>query len=149
MDTSTALIVGLWVAGLTWFARQLKGYFKEKSQPAAKKKRVEAAKTPLTLPDADSTDPEADDRAAMAAENRGTPGQAKPILRRQTARASQRSCTNGRHCRTANQTSGELARTTTQEGTGQQNKKTKTMKRLIECVPNFSEAAMPQGGRDC
>src|SRR6267143_6469438 len=45
MDTSTALIVGLWVAGLTWFARQLKGYFKEKSQPAAKKKRVEAAKT--------------------------------------------------------------------------------------------------------
>jgi len=45
MDTSTSLIVGLWVAGLTWFARQLKGYFKEKSEPAAKKKRVEAAKT--------------------------------------------------------------------------------------------------------
>ena len=46
MDTSTALIVGLWVAGLTWFARQLKGYFKEKSEPAAKKKRAESPKGP-------------------------------------------------------------------------------------------------------
>src|SRR5882724_8916900 len=45
LDTSTALIVGLWVAGLTWFARQLKRYFNEKSEPAPKKKRVEAAKT--------------------------------------------------------------------------------------------------------
>jgi len=44
MDTSAALIVGLWVAGLSWFARQLKSYHKEKSEPAAKKKRVEAAK---------------------------------------------------------------------------------------------------------
>lgn len=46
MDTSTALIVGLWVAGLTWFAWQLKSYFKEKSEPAAKRKSTEAAKAP-------------------------------------------------------------------------------------------------------
>src|SRR6266478_7894922 len=35
MDISTALIVGLWVAGLTWFARQLKNYFKDYSELAA------------------------------------------------------------------------------------------------------------------
>ena len=46
LDTSTALIVGLWVAGLTWFARQLKRYFNEKSEPAAKKKRTETSKAP-------------------------------------------------------------------------------------------------------
>jgi len=140
MDTSTALIVGLWVAGLTWFARQLKGYFKEKSQPAAKKKRVEAAKTaahPAKMPTQPILKPMIGPQWPL--KTGGTPGQAKPILRRQTARASQRSCTNGRHCRTANQNFGELARTTTQERNRATEQETKTMKRLIECVPNFSE----------
>jgi hypothetical protein len=47
MDTSTALIVGLWMAGLTWFARQLKRYFKEKSEPPAKRQRAESPKGPV------------------------------------------------------------------------------------------------------
>src|SRR6267378_1321670 len=46
MDTSTSLIVGLWVTGLTWFARQLKRYFKEKSEPPEKNQRVESPKKP-------------------------------------------------------------------------------------------------------
>src|ERR1700675_1790831 len=46
MDSSTSLMVGLWVAGLTWFARQLKRYFKEKSEPPAKKQRPESPKRP-------------------------------------------------------------------------------------------------------
>src|ERR1700716_1589629 len=44
MDASTALVAGLWVAGLTWFARQVKRYFKEKSEPTPKKKRAETSK---------------------------------------------------------------------------------------------------------
>ena len=46
MDASTALIVGLWVAGVVMAARQMRSYFKEKSQPAAKRKGFEAAKAP-------------------------------------------------------------------------------------------------------
>src|SRR6267378_5809865 len=79
MDTSTALIVGLWVAGLTWFARQLKGYFKEKSQPAAKKKRVEAAKTaahPAKMPTQPILKPMIGPQWPL--KTGGKPGQAKP-----------------------------------------------------------------------
>jgi hypothetical protein len=46
MDASTSLIVALWVTGLTWFTSQLKRYFKEKSEPASKKQRVESPKGP-------------------------------------------------------------------------------------------------------
>jgi hypothetical protein len=52
-----ALVVGLWVAGFTWFAGQLKNYFKEKSKPAREKNPtrtpeapVQAANGPLALP---------------------------------------------------------------------------------------------------
>jgi hypothetical protein len=44
MPTSTALIVGLWVAGAVMFARQMRSYFQEKSKPLSKKKIAEAAK---------------------------------------------------------------------------------------------------------
>jgi len=46
MGTSDAIVMGMWVAGGTWFAWQLKRYFKEKSSPAAVKKRAQEAKTP-------------------------------------------------------------------------------------------------------
>src|ERR1700682_668660 len=46
MESSTALVAALWVTGLTWFGRQLKRYFKEKSAPAPTRKRAEAAKGP-------------------------------------------------------------------------------------------------------
>src|SRR6267142_2700584 len=46
MDTSTSLIVGLWVGGLIWFARQLKRYFSQGSEPPAKKRRDESPKRP-------------------------------------------------------------------------------------------------------
>jgi hypothetical protein len=41
MDTSDAMVMGMWVAGGTWFAWKLKEYFKEKSVPAALKKRAQ------------------------------------------------------------------------------------------------------------
>jgi hypothetical protein len=43
MDASTALVTGLWVAGLTWFARQVKRFLKEKSEPTPKKRRAETS----------------------------------------------------------------------------------------------------------
>ena len=46
MDTSTATVTGLWVAGLTWFAREAKRYFREKSEPAPRKRRAETSKAP-------------------------------------------------------------------------------------------------------
>ena len=46
MDSSTALVTGLWVTGFVWFGWQLKRYFKEKSEPAPKKKRAEMGKAP-------------------------------------------------------------------------------------------------------
>jgi hypothetical protein len=46
MPASTALIVGLWVAGVVMFARQMRSYFQEKAKPASKKKIAEAAKGP-------------------------------------------------------------------------------------------------------
>ena len=79
MDTSTSLIVGLWVAGLTWFAGQLKRYFKEKSEPPAKKKRVEAAKTaaqPAKMPLSPNMKPIIGPQWPL--KTGGTPGPAKP-----------------------------------------------------------------------
>ena len=46
MGAYDAFVMGLWVAGLTWFAWQLKRYFKEKSNPAPEKKLAQTAKTP-------------------------------------------------------------------------------------------------------
>ena len=46
LEASTALIVGLWVAGVIMLARQVRSFFKEKSQPAAKRKGFEAEKAP-------------------------------------------------------------------------------------------------------
>ena len=46
MEGSTALVAALWVTGFTWFGRQLKRYFKEKSAPAPIRKRAGAAKAP-------------------------------------------------------------------------------------------------------
>jgi hypothetical protein len=53
MGTSEALVMGLWVAGFTWFAWQLKRYFKEKSSPTlaknlAQKVPNQVAKMPLS-----------------------------------------------------------------------------------------------------
>jgi len=79
MDTSTALIVGLWVAGLTWFAGQLKGYFKEKSEPPAKRQRIEAAKTaaqPVKMPPSPAMKPMIGPQWPL--KTGGTPGPAKP-----------------------------------------------------------------------
>ena len=45
MDSSDALVMGLWVAGLTWFAWQVRRYFKEKSSPTVVKKTAAAEKT--------------------------------------------------------------------------------------------------------
>lgn len=53
MPASTALIVGLWVAGVVMFARQMRSYFQEKAKPASKKKMAEAAKAaakPVAIP---------------------------------------------------------------------------------------------------
>jgi hypothetical protein len=44
MGTSDAVVMGLWVAGLTWFAWQLKGYFREKSIPKPGKKLTQTPK---------------------------------------------------------------------------------------------------------
>jgi hypothetical protein len=44
MDTSDAMLMGLWVAGGTWFAWQFKRYLKEKSNPKPAKKLAQAAK---------------------------------------------------------------------------------------------------------
>jgi hypothetical protein len=46
MGAYNALVTGLWVAGLTWFAWQLKRYFKEKTNPAPQKKLAQTAKAP-------------------------------------------------------------------------------------------------------
>jgi hypothetical protein len=46
MDTPDAMVIGLWVAGGTWFAGQLKKYFKEKSNPTPVKKSVQTANSP-------------------------------------------------------------------------------------------------------
>jgi len=79
MDTSTALVAGLWVAGLTWFARQLKSYLKEKSEPAAKRKGVEAPKTaaqPPKMPPSPILKPMIGPQWPL--KTGGTPGQGKP-----------------------------------------------------------------------
>jgi hypothetical protein len=44
MGTSDAIVMGLWVAGFTWFAWQLKRYFKEKANPAPEKKLAQTTK---------------------------------------------------------------------------------------------------------
>jgi hypothetical protein len=41
LSGSDAVVMGLWLGGITWFAWQLKRYFKEKSKPAPRKKRVQ------------------------------------------------------------------------------------------------------------
>jgi hypothetical protein len=46
MDTSDALVMGLWVAGGTWFTWQLRKYFKEKSSPVLAKRSSLSAKAP-------------------------------------------------------------------------------------------------------
>ena len=79
MDTSTSLIVGLWMTGLTWFARQLKSYFKEKSEPAAKKQRVESSKRPARpakMPLSPNMKPIIGPQWPL--KTGGMPGQAKP-----------------------------------------------------------------------
>jgi hypothetical protein len=45
MSTYNTMVLGLWVAGLTWFARQAKLYFEDKSNPAPKKVDKPQAKT--------------------------------------------------------------------------------------------------------
>jgi hypothetical protein len=45
MGSSDALLMGLWVAGLTWFAWQVKQYHREKSGLATVKKPAQSAKT--------------------------------------------------------------------------------------------------------
>jgi hypothetical protein len=44
MGTSDAIVMGLWVAGFTWFAWQLKRYSKEKSNPTTKRMLAQNAK---------------------------------------------------------------------------------------------------------
>jgi hypothetical protein len=46
MGASDAIVMGLWVAGFTWFAWQLKRYFKEKANPVPERKLVQDAKAP-------------------------------------------------------------------------------------------------------
>src|SRR5271169_6124767 len=41
MQTYDAVVIGLWIAGLTWFARQAMSYYKEKSKPMAMKRTME------------------------------------------------------------------------------------------------------------
>ena len=79
IDTSTSLIVGLWVTGLTWFGRQLKGYFKEKSEPPAKKQRTESPKgpaQPAKMPLSPNMKPIIGPQWPL--KTGGMPGQAKP-----------------------------------------------------------------------
>jgi len=47
MEGYNAVIAGLWFAVFTWFAEQLRRYFKEKSSPAALKKEAQKAKAQL------------------------------------------------------------------------------------------------------
>src|SRR5260370_40788064 len=46
LDAYDAVIVGLWVGGLMWFALQLKCYFKEKSTSEQQKKSTHPSNTP-------------------------------------------------------------------------------------------------------
>jgi len=43
MATYDSVVIGLWIAGLTWFARQARSYYKEKSSPVAVKKTAQPA----------------------------------------------------------------------------------------------------------
>ncbi|HET8924962.1 MAG TPA: hypothetical protein VFN26_18425 [Candidatus Acidoferrum sp.] len=45
MSTYSASVLGLWVTGFAWFARQAKLYFDEKSKPELKKKAAQPAST--------------------------------------------------------------------------------------------------------
>jgi hypothetical protein len=45
MSTYNAIVLGLWVTGFAWFARQLRQYFKEQSTPETKKKMKPPVKT--------------------------------------------------------------------------------------------------------
>ena len=47
MGTTDAIVMGFWVSAATWFAWQLKRYFKEGSSPESKKKPPQAIKTPM------------------------------------------------------------------------------------------------------
>jgi hypothetical protein len=79
MDTSTALTVGLWAAGVTMVARQMRSYFKEKSEPAAKRKSFEAAKMPALrtkMPAQPNLKPMIGPQWPL--KTVGTPGQDKP-----------------------------------------------------------------------
>ncbi len=49
MEGYNAVVAGLWFAVFTWFAEQLRRYFKEKSSPAGAKKEAQAAKTPAVV----------------------------------------------------------------------------------------------------
>lgn len=44
MGTYDAAVVGLWVTGFAWFARQIRRYMKERSGPEAEKKPAQAVK---------------------------------------------------------------------------------------------------------
>ena len=44
MGTADAMVMGFWVSAATWFAWQLKRYFKEKSDPAPREKIAHAPK---------------------------------------------------------------------------------------------------------
>jgi hypothetical protein len=44
MRAYDAAVLGLWIAGITWFARQARLYFKQKSSPAAMKKPVQTVR---------------------------------------------------------------------------------------------------------
>src|SRR6266436_5811870 len=79
MDTSASLIVGLWVTGLSWFARQLKRYFKEKSEPPEKKQRAESPRKPaepVRMPLSPNMKPIIGPQWPL--KTGGGPGQAKP-----------------------------------------------------------------------
>jgi hypothetical protein len=41
MRTYDAVVIGMWIAGLTWFARQVKAYYKEKSKPESMRRTVQ------------------------------------------------------------------------------------------------------------
>jgi len=42
-----AIVMGLWVGGITWFAWQLKNYWKEKSKPTREKNRARIPESPV------------------------------------------------------------------------------------------------------
>jgi hypothetical protein len=46
MATYDSIVIGLWIAGLTWFARQARSYYKEKSSLVAVKKTVQPIEQP-------------------------------------------------------------------------------------------------------